>query len=54
MDKKDLERLKNLTLFKVCATDKELEEIAPILGIILLIAFILGLGWWGISKLFQY
>jgi L-asparagine transporter-like permease len=37
---RDDERFKNLMLFKIWATDKEMEEMVPIIAVILIIGLI--------------
>jgi hypothetical protein len=45
----DDQRLWNLLLFKVPATDKELEDATPAILIVLVILIIGGLIWWAVS-----
>jgi hypothetical protein len=45
----DDERFWNFVMFKFYGTDKELDEVAPVFGIILLLCIIGGLIWWAVS-----
>lgn len=40
MNKKDWERIRNVSLFRAPMTDEELEEISPILFVIVIVAII--------------
>jgi hypothetical protein len=46
MSKDDDERLKNLVLFKMYATDKEVEEMMPVFAGITIVLIVLGLLYW--------
>lgn len=46
MSREDDERFWNLVVFKVYATDKELEEMAPALLVVILIAAVVVFGFW--------
>ncbi len=45
----DEQRFWNFVMFKFYGTDKEFEESAPIIGIIILLAIAGGLIWWLVS-----
>jgi hypothetical protein len=45
----DDERFWNFVMFKFYGTDKEFEEAAPILGIVILLAIVGCLIWWAVS-----
>lgn len=46
MNNDDWEKLKNFTIFKVYATDREMEDMMPVFGIIVLILIVIGGLYW--------